>query len=74
LRSLHLYFEGVKPISKESDDAILGFIYGWISSQTAAFIGSLGHPELSDEAVDIINEIFQNRLRDIKDKINRTKT
>jgi hypothetical protein len=64
------YFDGLKPSVKDKEDAVLGFIYGMICAATNDYLGQ-DQQKISNEDVNIVRDVFQNRLSDIKDKVCR---
>ena len=68
-----LMFDGVKPIIKNSDDAIFGFIYGVVFGKFDS-IYATANRELSKEEVNEIVNAIKKRTMEIKSRIYETKT
>jgi hypothetical protein len=62
------YFDGLKPAVKDKEDAVLGFMYGMVCAAVADYLGQ-DQQKISNEDVNIVRGVFQNRLSDIKDKV-----
>ena len=62
------YYERLKPNVKDKDDAVLGFMYGMICAAVNDYLaGTKQKPTVED--ANIVIEIFQSRLPDIKRKV-----
>jgi hypothetical protein len=62
------YFEGLKPNVKDKDDAALGFIYGMICAAINDYLtGTQQKPNVED--TNIVKDVFQNRLPEIKRRV-----
>jgi hypothetical protein len=62
------YFEGLKPSVKDKEDGVVGFMYGMICAAVADYLGQT-QQKITDEDTNIVKDVFQNRLFDIKDKV-----
>jgi hypothetical protein len=62
------YFEGLKPNVKDKDDAVLGFMYGMICAAVNDYLaGTQQKPTVED--ANVVKDVFQSRLPDIKIKV-----
>jgi hypothetical protein len=62
------YFEGLKPAVKNKEDAVLGFMYGMICAAVNDYLAGTQH-KTTVEDTDIVKDVFQSRLSDIKRKV-----
>jgi hypothetical protein len=62
------YFEGLKPNVKDKDDAALGFMYGMICAAINDYLTGT-QQKLNVEDANIVKDVFQNRLPEIKRRV-----
>jgi hypothetical protein len=74
--SLSLYrffFENMSPAIRNSDDAIFGFIYGYVLGSLETIFGTVNRQPTNEELNEIANAI-KKRTWEIKSRIYQTKT
>ena len=62
------YFEGLKPAVKNKEDAVLGFMYGMICAAVNDYLAGM-QPKTNVEDTNIVKDVFQSRLSEIKRKV-----
>lgn len=65
-------FENMKPIIKNSDDAIFGYVFGYVSGVMEMTFANLSR-QPTDEDVNEIATAITNRMQEIKNRISETK-
>ena len=65
MRELQTYFKELKPLVKNQEDALLGFVFGYMSADATAFLG-VSHIAITDEKTNIIMDVFIKRILDVK--------
>jgi hypothetical protein len=66
-------FESMQPVIKSSDDAIFGYVYGYIIGSLETIFNGLNRQPTNEEMKEIVNAVF-NRIQEIKSRIYQTKT
>ncbi len=62
------YFEGLKPSVKNKEDAVLGFMYGMICAAVNDYLEGM-QQKATVEETNIVKDVFQSRLAEIKSKV-----
>jgi len=62
------YFEGLKPAVKNNEDAVLGFMYGMICAAVNDYLEGM-QQKTTVEDTNIVKDVFQSRLSEIKRKV-----
>lgn len=68
-----LMFDSMKPVIKNSDDAIFGFIYGHVFGKLDAIYVNLNRQPTKEEVKEVVDAI-KKRTMEIKSRIYETKT
>jgi hypothetical protein len=63
----------MKPTIKNREDAILGYMYGWVNACVVSYLSHL-HIKATEREPLLVREIFLNRILEIKGRINETLT
>lgn len=62
------YFEGLKPAVKNKEDAVLGFMYGMICAAANDYLAGTQQKTTAEDA-NIVKDVFQRQLSEIKRKV-----
>jgi hypothetical protein len=62
------YFEGLKTSVKNKEDAVLGFMYGMICAAVNDYLEGM-QQKATVEDTNIVKDVFQSRLSEIKRKV-----
>jgi len=73
LSSSRKLFENMKPTIKNSDDAILGYVFGHVSGFMDMTFSNLNR-QPTDEDINEIANAITGRMEEIKSRIYETKT
>jgi hypothetical protein len=65
-------FDNMKPAIKNSDDAIFGYLYGYVIGSLEAIFNTLSRQPTKEEMEEIVNAISK-RTMEIKSRIYQTK-
>jgi hypothetical protein len=73
LSSSRMMFESMQPMIKNTDDAVFGYVYGFISGNLSVIFATLHRLPTSEEFEEIVNATSK-RVLEIKSRIYQTKT
>src|SRR5665647_1715587 len=62
------YFEGLKSAVENNEDAVLGFMYGMICAAVNDYLAGM-QQKTTVEDINIVKDVFQSRLSEIKRKV-----
>lgn len=73
ISNCRIIFDNIKPAIKSSDDAIFGYVYGYVFGSLTTIFNTLNRQPTDEEATEIVNAISK-RTMEIKSRIFQTKT
>lgn len=73
LSTSHKLFDNMNPIISNSDDAIFGYVFGYVSGVMEMTFANLNR-QPSNEDIKEISQAITNRMDEIRNRINETKT
>ena len=73
LSTWRFIFESMKPAIKNSDDAIFGYVYGYVLGSLELLLSTLNRQPTNEEMAEIVNAIDKRKM-EIRSRIYQTKT
>lgn len=73
LSNCRIIFDNMKPAINNSDDAIFGYLYGYVFGSLETIFNALNRQPTNEEMKEIVNAITK-RTMEIKSRIFQTKT
>lgn len=73
LSTSHKLFDNMKPTIRNSDDAIFGYVFGYVSGVMEMTFANLNRSPTTED-INEISQAITNRMDEIKNRIYETKT